>query len=74
VRFDPTNLLDIGLQKSFRFRGGKNRVKLMLDGFNIFNMNTIQGYASNNLSATNVTAPSSIIPPRVFRVGASINF
>ncbi|HET7698406.1 MAG TPA: carboxypeptidase regulatory-like domain-containing protein [Vicinamibacterales bacterium] len=74
VRFDPTNLLDVGLQKSFRFRGGKNRIKFMLDGFNVFNRNTIQGYSSNNRSLTTVTAPSSIIPPRVFRVGASVNF
>ena len=38
----PTKLLDIGLQKVVKFRGGKNRVKLMLDGFNMFNVNTIQ--------------------------------
>ena len=46
----------------------------MLDGFNILNVNTIQGYSSNNLSNTNNTAPNSIIPPRVFRFGAQINF
>jgi hypothetical protein len=74
VRFDPTNLLDIGIHKSFRLRGGKNRVKLMLDGFNVFNMNTIQGFASNNLSNARNTEPSAIIPPRVFRVGATVNF
>ena len=55
-------------------RGGRNRIKLMLDGFNMFNVNTIQGFASNNLSNANNTAPNSIIPPRVFRVGASVVF
>jgi hypothetical protein len=74
-RFATTKLLDLGLQKSVKFRGGKNRVKLMLDAFNVFNINTIQGYASNNLSQTSsVLAPSSIVPPRVIRVGASFTF
>jgi hypothetical protein len=73
-RFKPTKVLDLGLQKQFKFRGGKNRVKVMLDGFNVFNVNTIQGYASNNLSATTSVNPNSIIPPRVFRFGGQINF
>ena len=73
-RYKPTRLLDIGLQKAFRFRGGKNRVKLMLDGFNMFNVNTIQGYASNNMSVDAFSSPDEIIPPRVFRIGASIQF
>jgi hypothetical protein len=74
-RFATTKLLDLSLQKSLRFRGGKNRVKLSLDAFNVFNINTITGFASNNLSlTTNVVAPSTIVPPRVFRVGASLQF
>jgi hypothetical protein len=74
-RFATTKLLDLSAQKSIRFRGGKNRVKLSLDAFNVFNINTIQSYASNNLSlVTSVVAPASIVPPRVFRVGASLQF
>ena len=74
-RFKTTKLLDLSLYKAIRFRGGKNRLKLTADGFNMFNINTIQGYASNNLSLpTSVVAPSSIVPPRVFRFGASIQF
>jgi hypothetical protein len=74
-RFATTKLLDLSVQKTIRFRGGKNRVKLSLDAFNIFNSNTIQSYVSNNLSQTaNVVAPASITPPRVFRVGASLQF
>jgi hypothetical protein len=74
VRFKDVKLLDMGLQKSFKFRGGKNRVKLMLDGFNLFNDNTITAYSSGNQSVAGFTQPTTIVPPRVFRVGASLNF
>jgi hypothetical protein len=73
-RFDAVKLLDIGFQKSVNFNGGRNRVKVMLDGFNMFNVNTIQAFASNNQSVAGFTQPSTIVPPRVFRVGASVNF
>ncbi len=74
-RYDTTKLLDLSLQKAIRFRGGRNRVKLSLDAFNVFNINTIQSFASNNLSQpSSVVAPRSIVPPRVFRFGASIAF
>ena len=74
VRFGSTKLLDIGLQKVFSFNGGRNRVKLMLDGFNVFNANTILEYDSDNLNERGFTAPTEIVPPRIFRVGASIQF
>jgi Carboxypeptidase regulatory-like domain len=73
-RFKAVKLLDFGLQKVFQFRGGRNRVKLMLDAFNVFNDNTIRGYVSNNLSLLGAIQPNSIVPPRVFRVGTMINF
>src|SRR6266540_5173680 len=60
-------------RKVVKFRGGRNRVKLMLDGFNMLNEATILGYVSNNQSNVGFTQPNSIIPPRVFRFGASIN-
>ena len=74
VRFDDAKLLDVGVQKIFRFRGGKNRLKLMMDGFNLFNVNAIQSYVSNNQSLAGFTQPASIVPPRVFRFGASVQF
>jgi hypothetical protein len=75
TRFDDLKILDAGVQKTFRFRGGKNRIKLMLDGFNLTNNNAITGYNSGNLSdAPNYAAPSQIVPPRIFRVGATFNF
>jgi hypothetical protein len=74
VRYAPTKLLDMGAQKVFSFRGGKNRVTLMLDAFNIFNSNTIQSYNTNNISLSTNTSPTSLIAPRVFRIGAKIAF
>ena len=68
------HLLDIGLQKIVRLRGGKTRLKLMADGFNMFNENTILGYNSNNQSNEGFTQPATIVPPRVFRFGATIQF
>ena len=73
-RLPSVKLLDLGLQKSFRFNGGKNRVKFMADGFNIMNANTIQAYSSANRSLATYTSPSTIVPPRVFRIGATVNF
>jgi len=74
THFKPTELLDLSAQKVINFRGGKNRLKLMLDGFNIFNTNAITAYTSGNKSLTTFTSPSTIVPPRVFRIGGSISF
>jgi hypothetical protein len=74
TRLAPIKLLDIGIQKSFRFNDGRSRLKVMLDGFNIFNQNTILAYSSPNITKAGYTQPTSIVPPRVFRVGASITF
>jgi hypothetical protein len=74
-RYGDLRLLDAGVQKTFRFRGGKNRVKLMFDGFNLTNDNTNLSYAGNNLSkSASYNSPASIVPPRIFRVGATFNF
>jgi len=74
TRLSPTKLLDLGVQKVFTFRGGKNRVKLMFDAFNVFNVNTILSYSSDTISNSRFTAPTSIVPPRVFRIGAQLVF
>ena len=74
TRYKPTELLDVSMQKVINFRGGKNRLKLMLDSFNVFNTNTILSYSSSNRSSSSFTSPSSIVPPRVFRIGGSISF
>jgi hypothetical protein len=74
VRLGNQKLLDVGVQKAFSFNGGKDRLKLMLDAFNIFNINTITGFSSNNLGDSNFASPSGIVPPRVYRLGLSIAF
>jgi hypothetical protein len=74
TRFAPVKLLDLGAQKSFRFGGGGRQVKLMFDAFNVFNINTITNYSSDNSSLAGFTQPTAIIAPRVFRVGARLAF
>ena len=75
TRFEATKLLDLGFQKSLSVGANERyRLKLMFDAFNVLNEATILGYSSNNVSLTSSTAPSSIVPPRVFRVGATITF
>jgi Carboxypeptidase regulatory-like domain len=73
-RFKPIKLLDLGAQKVFEFNGGRQRVKLILDAFNVFNVNTITAFSSGNLSLAGYTQPSTIVPPRVFRVGTALVF
>jgi hypothetical protein len=73
-RFKPIKLLDLGVQKVFQFRGGQQRIKLILDAFNVFNVNTITAYSSGNTSLAGFTQPTTIVSPRVFRVGAQIVF
>jgi hypothetical protein len=74
TRLQPIKLLDLGLSKTFALRGGKNRLKVMLDGFNVFNINTVTNWGSGNLSTVAFTQPSSIVPPRVVRFGAQFSF
>ena len=73
-RFGSTALLDAGLQKVFSFAGGRYRIKAMFDGFNLFNIATIQGYTSGNASLDTSSQVSSVVPPRVFRFGAQFSF
>jgi hypothetical protein len=47
----------------------------MFDAFNVFNSNKILEYSSDNLSeVVDVLSPDEILPPRVFRIGASFTF
>ena len=74
VHLEANKLLDLGVQKTFAFSGGRYRAKLMLDAFNVFNTAKILSYSSNNSSSQNFTVPTSIIPPRVVRLGAQFTF
>jgi hypothetical protein len=68
-----TSLTDLALSKQFRLARGR-AVTFEATVFNLFNVNTIRGYSSNNLSQTTFTRVSSIVPPRVMRVFARVNF
>jgi len=74
TRNKAVKLLDMGVSKTFALRGGKNRLKVMMDGFNVLNVNTITGWGSNNRSDDDFNAPDNIIPPRVIRFGAQFGF
>jgi hypothetical protein len=74
TRLEKTKLWDLSLNKTFTFRGGQNRIKATIDGFNILNTATVLGYGSNNLSSTNAPKINSILPPRVFRAGLTFWF
>ena len=82
TRLEKQMLWDLGINKTFTFRGGQNRIKATIDGFNILNSATVTNYSSDNLSSagtvTNPVPPSqrisSIIPPRVIRAGLTIWF
>ncbi|HEX6322871.1 MAG TPA: hypothetical protein VFZ36_04025, partial [Vicinamibacterales bacterium] len=74
-RFDPAPLLDLAVHKTFALGNNERfRLKLMFDMFNILNTNTIIDYSSDNINRTSFTAPEDIVPPRVFRVGATFHF
>jgi len=82
TRLEKTVVWDLGVNKTFTFRGGQNRIKLTVDGFNILNSAPVLGFSSNNLSllgsTSNPVIPaeriSSILPPRVIRLGATFWF
>ena len=54
--------------------GGSNQTLYLMDGFNMLNSNTIQSYNSDNRSLATYSQPASIVPPRVFRFGATVNY
>jgi hypothetical protein len=82
TRLPSTSLLDLSVNKTFKFRGGKESVRLILDCFNVLNANTpannsgtgTNAYASNNLSLQQSAQLASILPPRIFRIGFGLNF
>jgi hypothetical protein len=73
-RFDAVKLLDLSLQKQFTLGQERYRLKVMFDLFNVLNDNSILSYGNNNINNANFDRIGTIVPPRVFRVGATLNF
>jgi hypothetical protein len=48
-------------------------VTFTVDVFNALNINTIRGL-QNNMSLTSFDRVTAVVPPRVVRVGARVNF
>jgi hypothetical protein len=69
-RQDATNIVDIRLSKNFRI--GRSRVEALVDGFNMFNANNI--LATGTITGSNLNVPLRIVTPRVFRIGAKLEF
>jgi len=72
-RFPATNLIDVSVSKNFDF--GRQKLTVTLNCFNILNINTVQGFSSDNASNNGLNGASStflainsIVPPRVFRI------
>jgi hypothetical protein len=73
THLSPLAMTDLSLSKQFRLTRGRS-VTFETTLFNVFNVNTIRGYSSNNLSNATFTRVSSIVPPRVLRVFARLQF
>ena len=69
-RQDATNIVDVRLSKSFKI--GRSRVEALIDGFNMLNANNI--LATGTITGGNLNVPLRIVTPRVFRVGAKLEF
>jgi hypothetical protein len=71
-RLPGFTILDLGFSRPINFAGGR-RVTFTVDVFNALNINTIRGL-QNNMSLTSFDRVTAVVPPRVVRVGARVNF
>jgi hypothetical protein len=85
-RTDNVTVLDAKIERRFRF--GSHSISAFFDAFNILNTNAANiGAQTATVGRTNVTLPdgtrtavqsflrpTSIVPPRIFRVGARLAF
>jgi hypothetical protein len=71
-KFDFRNLLSVRAEKHFAF--GPTRLGLVLDVFNLLNINTVTAVQSLRLDHPNYLKPSIIETPRALRLGARFTF
>jgi hypothetical protein len=69
-RMDNVTLVDMTVEKSFLF-GGSRRFAVFLDIFNLLNGNPEQ---NANWSSGSFQRPLNIVPPRIARVGLSLDW
>lgn len=72
-RYEPWNLLDFRLQKTFDIYQSL-RLDIMVDVFNLLNSATVTEYRSHNLWAQNYNEPSFIFYPRRLQIGLRLRF
>jgi hypothetical protein len=70
-RQDAILITDLRVEKVQRFRGGRD-VSVFFDLYNMFNQNPAQNLQWS--SGTAFDRPLSIVPPRLVRLGAKLNF
>jgi hypothetical protein len=66
------NQLDISVGKAVRF--GKLRVRPEMSLFNALNNLAVYGVRSLNYGTAAYMVPSSIVPPRIFRIGVQADW
>jgi len=69
---DRVNQLDLRMAKIFRM--ADRRVQIALDMFNALNSNTIQTYNTSYTPTGSWRAPLVVLPPRVLKVSAQLDF
>ena len=70
-RMDNVTLLDMRFEKGFRLPGGR-RVAALVDVFNLLNANPEQNV--NWSSGSSFLQPLAIVPPRIVRLGARLDW
>ena len=81
-----TKLVDVNVRKTLKL-SGRQELWLTFNAFNLFNISTIRGFTSGNISNNGQPIPggtgvapntfniiNSIVPPRVFRIDATFHF
>jgi len=71
-RFDFRNLLAVRAEK--RFRTARWGIGLIVDAFNLFNINSTTAVQSMQWGHPNFLKPSRITPPRAVKVGMRVTF
>ena len=69
-RFPTLRTMDFRVAKFFTV--GRQRLEVIGDFFNLFNVSTVTGVNPN--SGTDFTQPTDILGPRVFRIGGRWTF